>query len=876
MPNCFRHIHLFICLLCGLSILANCSFAADKTPDTSHEHLAPLSLTEYFSVLEDSSQTLTLADVQQPEIAAQFKGNHGPTADLNYGFSRSAYWLRIRMRNESDQPIERILELGSSLLSNVQLHLPTPGGAYFTVETGRAKVFSSRLYPHRFFVFPLTLAPQSEQVYYLRIQSISIEAPVRLWTPQAFHAYETYDYFNQALFFGLAIGLILFNLMLFVVLRDAIYLLYVVFVTFMVLAIAAQNGLDQQFLWPGATSWSEVSMSACFAFSVAAYVLFMRSMLSTAIVLPRIDRMYKLLIGIILLVPLALAVSLQTFVQPAIMLNLITMIMVLGTGLFCAFRRQRTAYFFVGAFALLFLGGVINALRALGALPTNILTINGLQVGAAAEMLLLAFALADRFNTIRQERELAQQEILLAGQRANESLRLSEQELEGRVDARTAELSETILRLEQTQAELAQANERALLAAQQDIAERKQNETELLAAKTAAETASLTKSRFLAAASHDLRQPMQAISLFSEALKQSGLNKKQERISTHLSQSIHSLGDLLDALLDISKLDAGVVTVRHELIHSQTLMQRIDGEFSSMAAEKSLRFMLHFSSRPLALNTDGKLIMSLLGNLIGNAIKYTFSGGVLVAIRRRGDRALIQVWDTGIGIAPVHLDSIFDEYFQIGNPERDRTKGLGLGLAITRRLGKLLGTELVCRSRLGKGSVFQFSLPLADPVANGPSSLTERPEAGFCAESCLNGRLIVVVEDDAMVAKALQLSLESLGARVACFGSAEAALAAPDIADTDFYIADFQLPGANGVDFLNNVSARSTKPIRAVLLTGQTSPHEMARFAASNLVDAPQPIPWTVLFKPVNLPALVSVMEAVNAVSAISHRLHPG
>ena len=236
---------------------------------------------------------------------------------------------------------------------------------------------------------------------------------------------------------------------------------------------------------------------------------------------------------------------------------------------------------------------------------------------------------------------------------------------------------------------------------------------DLLVAKESAEAATQAKSRFLAAASHDLRQPIQAINLFNEALNRTALSNEQKSISNFLGQSIRNLGELFDALLDISKLDAGANIPRPEMISVHTLFSGIDSEFSALASAKSLRFKLHFPFNGMTLDTDGKLLQRLLRNLVGNAIKYTTQGGVMVAIRRRGDEALIQVIDTGIGIAPQHVKTIFEEYFQVGNPERDKSKGLGLGLAITKRLASLLNTKIVCRSDLGKGSVFEFRLPLA-------------------------------------------------------------------------------------------------------------------------------------------------------------------
>jgi len=376
-----------------------------------------------------------------------------------------------------------------------------------------------------------------------------------------------------------------------------------------------------------------------------------------------------------------------------------------------------------------------------------------------------------------------------------------------------------------------------------------------VAAEQALQLSSAAKTRFLAAASHDLRQPLQAISLFHDALVRTGLSGEQKRISDYLAQSIHSLGDLLGALLDISRLDAGVVKPQPEEIAAEDLLAGIDAQFSPLGLTKNLRFLLYFPARGLMLHTDPKLLMSLLGNLIGNALKYTERGGILVAVRRRSKQALIQVWDTGIGIAPEHKASIFEEYFQVGNPERDRTKGLGLGLAIALRLAKLLGTEVVCHSRPGKGSVFEFRLPLSDqpPSAAAPGAPTP---ANASAWPALAGRKIVVVEDDFIVAKAIKLCLESLGMQVTDFDSAEDALASAGIDAADFYITDFRLPGLSGVEFLEAVQARAAKPIKAVVLTGDTSPDRIAITQSSA---------WPVLFKPVELSSLLTAIEAATA-----------
>lgn len=365
------------------------------------------------------------------------------------------------------------------------------------------------------------------------------------------------------------------------------------------------------------------------------------------------------------------------------------------------------------------------------------------------------------------------------------------------------------------------------------------------------------KSEFLAAASHDLRQPLQAINLFHGALNRTGLNEEQKRVSNYLAQSIDSLGDLLNALLDISRLDSGVVKSCPEVIRAESLLCKINAEFSALAARKSLRFKLYFPLGDLAVKTDPNLLLSLLGNLVGNAVKYTDRGGILVGIRRRGKNALIQVWDTGIGISTEHVSQIFEEYYQIGNHERDRSKGLGLGLSIVKRLALLLDTEVHCHSRPGRGTVFEFLLPLAGSPAPAVSKPLAQAPADAGAMARLAGRRIVIIEDDLMVAKAIALALEARGMVASTCNSAEEALARPGILSADFLISDFRLPGMDGLQLLSTLQQRAKKPLKAILLTGDTSPERIKLLQSSS---------WTVLFKPADVPKLLSAMVALDTV----------
>jgi signal transduction histidine kinase len=405
--------------------------------------------------------------------------------------------------------------------------------------------------------------------------------------------------------------------------------------------------------------------------------------------------------------------------------------------------------------------------------------------------------------------------------------------------------------LAERNAELTKTNQVML----KEIEDRKEVERNLQQSKEATEAANASKSRFLAAASHDLRQPMQAINLFLDALRRTHLDTEQQRIASYLEVSKKTLSELLDSLLDISRLDAGVVKQQPTLIDFFEIFSRLERECGHLAIEKKLRFLLHYPTKQMAFRTDPTLLIGILRNLISNAIRYTVRGGILVSARLRSDHLLFQVWDTGIGIADEHQPRIFEEFYQVNNVERDRTKGLGLGLSIVRRQADLLGYQVSCRSRPGRGSVFSLRIPI-DAVEMGAvvesKVMTEMRDDDV---SQLRGLRIVLVEDDLLVSEAWSNWLLSLGVEAVRFIDAKQALDSADIADADVYISDFRLPGEmNGIEMLNAIQDRAHRNIAGIVVTGDTSSKKLQDLDA---------VEWLVLHKPVEPQTLLAAILSV-------------
>lgn len=449
-------ITLLLHSLLGLWFFLLMAFALSLVParaevvvDAATMREQPLSLTAALSLLEDPQSRYSLDDVRSPELAARFEGGRAPGNALALGFTRSTFWLRVALRNPSDTPLRRMLEVENPRVSFVDAYLPDGRGGYRAVHTGSDRPFDTRAYPNRNFVFPLLLPPGETQVVYLRVASKSgLLLPLRLWEEAAFHVAERGDYATQAWYFGIATAMMLFNLLLFAVLRDRTYLFYVAFVSLTVLALASKNGLAPESPWDALLLNSNEAYYSSVSLALVGMLLFTRRMLQIPESLPQVDRLVLALVAVYLLTPALYWMALPVFSRAAMLLNLATALLIVGIAVVCALKRQRTAYFFIVAFALLIAGATSTVLRAMGLLPTNVFTVDGIQLGSVMEMMLLAFALGDRYNVMRREKARVTADLLSAQQQLVETLQRSERVLEQRVAERTDELQALNRRLE--------------------------------------------------------------------------------------------------------------------------------------------------------------------------------------------------------------------------------------------------------------------------------------------------------------------------------------------------------------------------------------------------------------------------------------------
>lgn len=335
--------------------------------------------------------------------------------------------------------------------------------------------------------------------------------------------------------------------------------------------------------------------------------------------------------------------------------------------------------------------------------------------------------------------------------------------------------------------------------------------------KEEAETANAAKSGFLAAASHDLRQPMYALQLFAEALESEVGHPERSRLLIHrLHDSIAAMSAILNALLDISSLEAGTLNKVVQEFPVQRLLQRVESIYAPVAVERGLRLSVVNSTA--WIRSDPDLLGRVVDNLVSNAIKYTRRGGVLVGCRRRAAVLSIQVWDTGVGIPSEHHTEIFTEFFQLHNPERDRRKGLGLGLAIVKRITRLLDHSLRMTSVMGHGSMFAVDVPYGERRHARPMSGTVEETVNRFADV-----RVAVIDDEADIVDATKELLERWGCIVVVAKSGSGMLDALNRRSLtpDILLCDYQLSeGENGLSAIDRIRMAHGKTIPAIVVSG--------------------------------------------------------
>jgi signal transduction histidine kinase/CheY-like chemotaxis protein len=364
-------------------------------------------------------------------------------------------------------------------------------------------------------------------------------------------------------------------------------------------------------------------------------------------------------------------------------------------------------------------------------------------------------------------------------------------------------------------------------------------------ARASADSASRAKTAFLAAASHDLRQPMHALVQYCAHLKRENRDSRLDETIKRIDWSLNAMQDLLDSILDLSKIMMGGVQPVINTVRAGSVLEQLDAQLRPMATSKGLRFVV--AKGDALIRSDDVLLERVLRNLTLNAIRYTESGRVLVRCRLREDCAELQVWDTGIGIPRDELSRIYDPFYQVANEARDRRKGLGVGLAIVRQLCDILGHDIRVRSVVGKGTVFAVRVPLSTDAMS--ETISGRGE-DLSQHDYVRGAFVVLIDDDKMSRDATEHTLREFGCRVLCASSGRDAIVKLQTQEfpPNIIIADYRMEGATGLEAIQMVTDNLNElfgdefSVPALVVSGDTSPEVLRRVTDSGFQMLHKPV----------------------------------
>jgi signal transduction histidine kinase/ActR/RegA family two-component response regulator len=799
MTQAMRWVFRVVGTLCLLGLNA---WAAGPVLDVAAVGQKPVSLRPYFAVMEDPGGAMALADVQSDAAASRFAPGEATKRPLNFGSTASAYWLRMDVDNLSDSAVDAMLEIYYPRLAEVDFYRVASGQLLQSVKTGYARPFADRAYPHRFFLLPLPVAPGTKQTVYIRVKSpTALEVPAQLWKRSAFQSYEDTDNMTQAAYFGMFIALALYNILLWISLKERNYLFYVLFISSLAMALSASTGMGIQYIWGDVPGWTAISFAVSGHLSLVWLISFARRLLATEVATPRWDLVLKVAIGINAVLACTNFVS-YTSKLSAMVIGL-TSLLLLAYAVMGVVRKQRVAVLFTVAFVVVLLGAVASMLRVLGVLPANFFTINGIQIGSAFEMILLSFTLADRFHVLRAEKEKAQQRLV-------ETLQSSERVLEAQVRQRTRALH--------------------------------QKNTEL-------EQAMITISDVERIARHDLRTPLASLAAAPGLLR--GLRPatpREENILNMMENAAnHALG-MVNLSLDLFRMENGSYDFRPVPVNLTALVDNVVQHLSVHAASKEVRIEVAPCAQAVWAHAEVSLCYSIIANLGKNAIEaapeqstVTFS---LAPSRTAGgiSPGKVSVRIHNQGEVPVAMQARFFEKYATSG----KSGGTGLGTYSSHLLASVQGGTLRMETSAATGTSLTLELasapalnvffapPTPESVAD-TTRLGNAPVAAAVSEaSTVAGALeasataaafeVLLVDDDDFCRMLTELLFENMPVNVREAVNGRLALEAVRAIRPDLIILDIEMPILGGKEALQQIRAYQAEsgqaPSLIVAMTG--------------------------------------------------------
>ena len=685
-----------------------------------------------------------------------------------YGFSNDVLWIKFKLHNVSDKDQEMVLSIAYAALDQVDVFIENHHHFTNYYRTGDTFPFAHRPVNNHQFVFPFTAYRHQEYSVYIRVQTTgALQAPLSLWHRNHFFEDQQPLWVAESVYYGVMIVMIIYNLFIYTIVRHVSYLWYsaTAFSSFMF--NASNQGVGFQYLWPwvpGINQWA-------IPFSIALFGSFsMLFSISLLDIRSRAPRLYKLkmffflvwtalLVGSLILPYHLTVVFCATF-------GVISANVSLFGGFYMLYLGQRVARYYCLAFTFLISTWLITASARFGLISSTVLIEHAIQIGSALEVILLSFALADRINMERKGKESAQRQALESERRA------------AREQSRYLELKM------RSQIEEVKAQEKVILA----------------------EETSRAKSEFLATMSHEIRTPMNGILGMASLLQDAELSPVHRHYVDVISSSGNALLNIINDILDYSKIEAGKLSIEHIDFDLDQLCQECASVFSTTADDKGLELICSLEpGTPSFIKSDPTRLRQIILNLLGNAFKFTNLGRVSLRVNeikqaRQGDQRTLRftVTDTGIGIDKTHQDKLFQAFSQVDSSITREYGGTGLGLSISKQLSQLMGGAIGIESEPGKGSCFWFTIrcQLAD---------AQFTRENIVSLSALQGKKLLIVDDSPEFARVISEQSENWGMRATEAFYGEKALQIFQEAINrgepfDLVTLDMNMPGMSGME----------------------------------------------------------------------------
>ena len=667
-----------------------------------HKRVAPTSLPADGEIkpqyLEDPGGRWTLQDIRGPALRGNFLDF--PEKSPNFGLTDAVIWVRLRLRNNT-APLNALhLRIPNADLHYVSFYFPVDGANQRRSTQYRLKLGGSfhslRLkeikYPLPVFKFS---PPSNEEIeVYLRFETgASMSLPLEVLAPGVFESLSREEFLVQGLFYGILFMLWGYNLFLWISLRERGFVYYSLFVFCLTLFIFSFEGLAYRYLWTEYSWWNRNVLHHSGALTCFMALSFTTTFFDTGNNFPRSNVVANLLRFLLLSSQLLVFfVSYRLMVQISATLGITSFVFIIFLAGYARFRGSGSAGAFLAAWGIFLITSASLLLASYNLLPTNVVTEQGYRIGIVVMTLALGFFLGGRYNRAMREN--------------HRLMRTQAAVLEDRVKLRTRELTRT--------------NENL----QAEIETRRNVEEKLKEARDRAESANQAKSEFLSNMSHEIRTPMNAILGMSDLLSETELNDEQKAFIKTLTGAGENLLSLINDVLDISKIEAGLVELENVPVNVKELLESTFAIFEANIREKGLEFAIQIAADvPERVAGDKTRLRQILLNLLGNAVKFTEKGGIQLIVRKKenplseevGDKRIyleFTVADSGIGINEREKQNIFGAFLQADSSITRRYGGSGLGLAICRRLVDMMRGEIRLESEPGRGSNFIFTIPL--------------------------------------------------------------------------------------------------------------------------------------------------------------------